>query len=182
MHYEIQKKIIDVIDTGYTDEYGLRELVDNASLTMSTLKISKEKTVMKRFLKEVMKTEGSLAVYGEAQVRKALDLGLVDMLLLSEELRSFRVTLKCPSCGYIVERTMDEKALESFVPPKCSSCNSMEPMVIAEKKDLIDELSDKVETKGGSMQLISKESEEGDSLLRAFNGIAGILRYSVDLQ
>ena len=69
LHYEIQDKIVELFDTGYTDEYGLRELVSAASETMSNLKISQEKTVMKQFLKEVKKTEKSLAVYGELQVR-----------------------------------------------------------------------------------------------------------------
>jgi peptide chain release factor subunit 1 len=181
LHYEIQKKVLDILDTGYTDEFGLRELVEAASQTMSNLKISKEKSAMNRFLKEVMKSEGSLAVYGETQVRKALDLGLVDTLLLSENLRSYRLKLKCQSCEYQQEMTVDEKTMETFVPPKCSMCKTNDSMVIAEKIDLIDELSDKVETKGGTIQLISRESEEGDSLYRAFNGIAGILRYSVDL-
>jgi len=170
-----------VFDTGYTDEYGLRELVSVATETMSSLKISQEKLIMKRFLKEVTKSEGSLAVYGEKQVRKALEMGLVDTLLLSEDLRSYHLTMKCPSCGFQQELTITENALEAFVPPKCSTCNSNELMVIAGKIDLIDELSDMVETKGGKVQLISKESEEGDSLFRAFDGVAGILRYSVDL-
>ena len=41
MHYEIQDKIIDTFDTGYTDEFGLRELVSAASETKTNLKISK---------------------------------------------------------------------------------------------------------------------------------------------
>lgn len=181
-HYEIQKKIIDVFDTGYTDEYGLRELVSTAAESMSNLKISQEKTIMKKFLKEVTKQQGSLAVYGEDHVRQALDMGVVDTLLLSEELRKYRVTITCNSCKYQQQLTLDEKALEAFVPPKCSSCTTMnESMVLTEKIDIIDELSDKAEAKGGKIQLISRESEEGDSLYRAFSGIAGILRYAVDL-
>ncbi|MCK4332996.1 MAG: peptide chain release factor aRF-1, partial [Thermoplasmatales archaeon] len=84
LHYEVQDKILETFDTGYTDEYGLRELVNAASTTMANLKISKEKKIMKQFLKEVKKTEGSLAVYGELQVRKALEMGVVETLLLSE--------------------------------------------------------------------------------------------------
>ena len=181
-HYEIQKKIIDVFDTGYTDEYGLRELVSTAAESMSNLKISQEKTILKKFLKEITKQQGSLAVYGEDHVRQALDMGVVDTLLLSEELRKYRVTITCNSCKYRQQLTLDEKALEAFVPPKCSSCTTMnESMVLTEKIDIIDELSDKAEAKGGKIQLISRESEEGDSLYRAFSGIAGILRYAVDL-
>jgi peptide chain release factor subunit 1 len=181
LHYELQKKIVDVFDTGYTDEYGLRELVATAAEKMADLKIAKEKAVMKRFLKEVMKSEGSLAIYGEKQVRKALDLGVVDTLLLSEGLRIYRVKLKCPSCGYQQEITLDEAKIKEFVSPACSSCNSFEKMIVEEKLDLVDEFSDKVETKGGSIHLVSRESEEGESLYSAFGGMAGILRYSLDI-
>ena len=181
LHYEVQDKIIDTFDTGYTDEFGLRELVSAASETMTDLKISKEKKLMKRFLSEVTKTDKSLAVYGELQLRKALEMGAVDTLLLSENLRKFRIKLKCTSCGYTEERTISEDALEDFSAPDCSKCDSSTSMEIVEKIDLIDELSDLTEKTGGKIEIISLGSEEGDSLYSAFNGIAGILRYPLDL-
>jgi peptide chain release factor subunit 1 len=181
LHYEVQEKIIDTFDTGYTDEYGLKELVSAASETMADLKISKEKKIMKRFLKEVTKTEGSLAVYGEQQIRKALEMSVVDTLLLSENLRKYRVKLKCSSCGYSEMRTISEEALKDFDPPACSKCGNSSLGVMEEKIDLIDELSDLAEKTGCKVELISLGSEEGDSLYSAFNGIAGILRYPVDL-
>ena len=67
---------------------------------MSDLEVAKEKNVMKRFLKEITKGDQSLAIYGEGQVRKALQMGVVDTLLLSENLRKYRLTLKCPVCNY----------------------------------------------------------------------------------
>jgi len=181
LHYEIQKKVIDLFDTGYTDEYGLRELVEAASKTMTNLKISKEKALMKRFLKEVTKTEDSLAVYGEQQVRKALELGVVDTLLLSEGLRSYRVTVKCQSCGYSKQITMNQKTLENYTPPNCEKCQSQDKMIISEKIDLIDEFSDLAESKGGVVEIISQDSEEGETLYSAFNGIAAILRYPLEV-
>lgn len=181
LHYEIQEKIIDIFDTGYTDEFGLKELVSSASETMSNLKISQEKKVMKRFLKEITKTEGSLAVYGEQQVRKALDMGVVDTLLLSESLRKYRVTLSCSSCNYSDQRTLSEDNLKEINLPNCTTCKTPTPMEITEKIDLIDELSDLAEKTGCNVQLISSGSEEGDSLYSAFSGIGGILRYSIDI-
>ncbi len=181
LHYEIQNKIIDTFDTGYTDEFGLKELVSAASETMTDLKISKEKKVMKRFLKEVTKTEKSLAVYGEAQVRKALEMGVVDTLLLSEDLRKYRLKMKCQACDYTKDRTVDEEALNDFSPPTCSKCNTSIQMEAHEKIDLIDEFSDIAEKIGAKVHLISRNSEEGDSLYRAFSGLAGILRYPVDI-
>jgi len=181
LHYEIQKKIIDTFDTGYTDEFGLRELVANAADKMTDLKVSQEKKIMKRFLSEVTKTEKSLAVYGEHQVRKALEMGVVDTLLLSEDLRKYRVTMKCQSCGYSLEKTMSEEAIEEFTPPSCPTCKTSIPLEITKKVDLIDELSDLADRTNATVKLISRNSEEGESLFSAFSGLAGILRYSIEL-
>ena len=181
LHYEVQDKIIDTFDTGYTDEFGLRELVSAASETKTNLKISREKQIMKRFLKEVTKTEGSLAVYGESQVRKALEMGVIDTLLLSENLRKYRIKLQCSGCNYSEMKTISEDDLKDFTEPVCSQCNKGSSMEIVEKIDLIDEMSDLADKTGCKVEIISLGSEEGDSLYSAFNGMAGILRYSVDL-
>jgi peptide chain release factor subunit 1 len=42
-------------------------------------------------------------------------------------------------------------------------------------------LSELAEQTGAKVALISRNSEEGDSLYRAFGGMAAILRYAVDL-
>lgn len=179
LHYEIQKKIVETFDTGYTDEYGLRELVDAASRTRTDLKVSKEKKLMKRFLREITKKEKGLSVYGEDHIRKALEMGAVDILLLSEDLRRYRVTLKCMSCNYKFEKTLKEEDLKDFEPPECKECDSQLQMGLEKKIDLIDELSDLADKTGAEVELISRDSEEGESLYSAFDGIAGILRFSI---
>jgi len=181
LHYEIQDKIIETFDTGYTDEFGLRELVSAASDTMSDLKVSREKKLMKRFLKEVTKSDDSLAMYGEAHIRKALGMGVVDTLLLSENLRRYRIKLECSSCNNAEWRTIKEEDLEDFTPPICDKCNDESEMEVKEKIDLIDELSDLAEQTSCNVEIISAGSEEGDSLYAAFDGIAGILRYPLEL-
>jgi peptide chain release factor subunit 1 len=181
LHYEIQNKVIDLFDTGYTDEFGLRELVSVASETMQDLKIGQEKKVMKRFLREVTKGDNSLAVYGENHVRKALEMGAVDSLLLSEDLRKYRVTLRCPTCSYEEKRTVNEADLEEFEPPMCPKCETPTQMELADKIDIIDELSELAEAASGTVFLISQSSEEGDSLKAAFSGIAAISRYPLDI-
>jgi len=181
LQYSIQDKIIEMFDTGYTDEFGLRELVSKASDTMIDLEIAKEKSAMKKFLKEITKSQNSLAVYGENHIRKALDMGAIDILLLSDNLRKYRIYLKCSNCNYKIEKTIDEDLIEDYTPPKCSKCDTTSTMEIIEKKDLIDELSEKAEQIGCEIILISRNSEEGDSLFSAFNGIAGISRYPLNI-
>jgi len=181
LHYKIQEKILDTFDTGYTDDYGLRELVSAASETMDTLKVAREKKLMKKFLKEVTKADKGLAVYGENQIRKALEIGAVDTLLLSEKLRKYRIKLKCSSCNYSENRTISEDELKEFERPICPKCGNSSFMEIIEKVDLIDEISDLADKISCSVELISPGSEEGDSLFSAFDGIAGILRYPLDV-
>ena len=78
-------------------------------------------------------------------------------------------------------RTIDEETLEDFSSTTCPKCGTSDSMDLEDKVDLVDELSDLAEKTGCSVELISRDSEEGDSLYSAFNGIAGILRYHVDL-
>lgn len=181
LHYTIQDKIIDIFDTGYTDEFGLRELVSKASETMMDLEIAKEKSAMKIFLKEITKKEKSLSIYGEEEIRKALDMGAVDILLISDNLRKYRITLKCTNCDSIEYVTIARDEIEEYNPPKCNNCKSSNIMEIVERKDIIDELSEKIEKTGGKVLLISRNSEEGESLYSAFSGIAGILRYPLEI-
>ena len=179
LHYEIKNKIIDIIDTGYTDESGLRELVMKISEKMHDLKISQEKRVMRRFLKDITKKKKSLAIYGENEVRKALEMGALDILLISEGLDRYRVKLVCESCGYEEERTIETIEMKKMEnnPPKCRKCGGN--MVIKGKSEIVEELSKKAREKGTKVELISTDSEEGSTLLSTFGGIAGILRFEI---
>ena len=172
LDYRVQKKIIGVYDTGYTDEYGLKEVINNASDDLEEMDIIKEKRIMKRFLEEVRNDRG-LAIYGEKEVRKALEQGAVDTLLLSDALRQYKVEVNCPSCGH--NEKMIVKDVENIKCPECSS-----PMVVKEKHDIIEEYAEMAEQTSTKVEIISRETDEGETLLKAFGGIAGILRYRIE--
>ncbi len=171
LHHEIQKKIVDTFDTGYTDEYGLKELVEKAKDSLHELDLMREKELMQRLLEEIRKADGGLSTYGEDQVRQALQMGAVDILLLSEGLRKRRVTFQC-SCGQAGEVTVDKDE-----DVKCSRCPGSSPEII-ESKDLIDSFYEEAEKVGTTVELLSVDSEEGEMLSKAFGGIAAILRFS----
>jgi peptide chain release factor subunit 1 len=94
----LRKKIGAVLDCGYTDEYGIKELADKAGEVIANLELTKEKTIVQRFLSELVKERG-LAISGEEEVRRALESGTADTLLVSEALRKYRVRVKCGGCG-----------------------------------------------------------------------------------
>ncbi len=179
LHHEVQQSIVDTFDTGYTDEYGLRDLVHNAQDTLRQMGLMEEKDLMQRFLKEVSKPSAGLSAYGEDHVRQAVQLGAVDTLILSENLRRVRGTIHCPSCGWEQDVTVEKrKELDEHV-DACPECESATE--IAEMEDLVEELTAKAEDMGGSVEIVSPESEEGELLWNAFGGVAAILRFELDL-
>ncbi len=174
VHHELRKKVIATfVDTGYTDEYGLRELVEKAKEILSGIDLMREKNLVQRLFEEIRKEEGGLAVYGEDQVRHALQLGALDILLISEGLRKIRLQLKCESGDWEGEKTVAD---EAAVPPCPQDGKNL---TVIGKRDIIEEFNTLAGNKGTRVELISKESEEGQLMLRAFGGIAGILRYRV---
>jgi len=171
LHHELLKKVIDTFDTGYTDEYGLKELVERAKDKLLDMDLMREKRLISRLLEEIRKDDAGLATYGENQVREAIQLGAVDTLLLSEGLRKKRYTVECPSCGWNETVTADQ-------PPesrRCPSCGAV--TTINDGVDLVDDFYDLTEAMGTKIELISPDSEEGEMLLKAFGGVAAILRY-----
>lgn len=176
LHHELMKKVIKpFFDTGYTDEYGLKELVEKASEVLADLDLMKEKKLVQRFLNEVRKPDGGLAVYGEKEVRASLENGYLDTLLISEGNKKMRVSLTCKYCGYKEEKTVPEELV-----PRSASCPKCNAVLEIKTTDIVEEISQIAENFGTKVEIISEESEEGKMLLNAFGGIAGILRYAVN--
>jgi len=171
LHHELKKKVIETFDVGYTDEYGLRELVENASSALSNIDLMREKRLMQRLMREIIKEQG-LSTYGEDEIRKSLAMGAVEILLLSEGLRKYRIKIRCPSCGYTEEKTVDDK---NFELDNCKKCSA--PLIVDEPLDVVEELSKKAEKTGAKVELVSTDSAEGETLLKAFGGVAAILRF-----
>jgi peptide chain release factor subunit 1 len=177
LHHEVQKRVIGLFDVTYTNESGLSELVDAASDALRGVEVMKEKTAMERFFKELVKEHG-LAAYGEESVRKNLELGSVDLLLLSERLRRSRVKISCQSCNYSREETVEIEPGSSMAEidlGACPECSA--PLYIEEETDIIDELTELADSSGSDVMIISDDFEEGAMLYNAFGGFAAILRY-----
>lgn len=174
MHYEIKDKVITTVDTSYTGEFGIREVIDKSMDVLTEIDIMREKKLVQRFLKELISEDG-LASYGEADVRKNLEMGAVEILLLSEGIKSNRETYECPACSCVQEKTV--KNVDESDEMKCPECG--ERMKESKAKDIIDDFVDMAEEVGSEVEIISTETEEGMQLLRAFGGFAAILRYRV---
>ncbi len=173
-HHEIKKLIREpFFDVGYSNESGLRELIQRAGGLMDQIELDVERKIVDSFLREVMQAHPK-ATYGEVMIRSALEQGAVDRLLLSENITDRRVSWICKSCGEEWEAT--QKRHSEL--PVCKSCSSDDIKENQQKSmDLIDELTIIAGRTSASVTLVSMDTEEGATLYEAFGGIAALLRY-----
>ena len=179
LNYQLKNKIIDVVDTAYVEEQGVKEVVEKAPEIMRKVRYIEEKQIMQQFLYEVGHDTG-LITYGEGEVRRALESGAVKTLILSEGSDLLRVAVKCSACGYQEQQTVKSVALGNFeqglVGKPCPKCKAPS-LSLVDKQDLIDDLAQMAEYSNVQIEMISIETEEGQMLLKAFGGIAAILRF-----
>jgi len=176
LHHEVQKRILGLFDVAYTNESGLSELVDNAQDALKGQEIVREKALMTRFLQEVVKENGN-AAYGEESVRKNLETGSVDILLLSSRLRKARVTIRCANCAYQREITIARGPANEPASLEVGGCPTCSAPLGKEEVDLLEELTHLAVRSGGTVEIISDDFEEGSILYNAFGGVAALLRF-----
>lgn len=87
--WNYQHKLLGVVDTGYTDEYGLRELLVKSESLIKEQEAVKERILIERFVKEI--SHDGLAIYGENEVRKAIESKQAQIVLLSEGLTDKKI-------------------------------------------------------------------------------------------
>lgn len=85
LHYELKKKIVAVKDITYTDESGVRELVNEATEDIKDVEATEHRKHLQRFMK-LLVTDSGMVSYGLKEVENAMDLGAVETLLLSQNL------------------------------------------------------------------------------------------------
>lgn len=80
---KLREKIISRQDLGYTDEQGLKFLVEASKDVLSSQGITQEKKLLNKFF-ETLGEKPGFAIYKEEDIRKALEYGAVDTLIVSE--------------------------------------------------------------------------------------------------
>lgn len=184
LNYQLKNKIIDVIDTAYVEEQGVKEVVEKAPEVMKKVRYIEERKIIQQFLYEVGHDTGKIT-YGEEEVRRALENGAVNILLLSEGLEMTRITVKCSACDYQEQHTVKNKTMQEFEQsltgkacPKCSATS----LSITDKEDVVDDFARLAEYTNTQVEIISTETEEGQMLKNSFGGVAAILRFKLHEQ
>lgn len=181
LNYQLKNKILDIVDTAYVEEQGVKEVMEKAPEIMHKVRYIEEKEIMQKFLYEVGHDTGMIT-YGEAEVRRLLQSGAVRTLLISEDLDLVRVAIKCGACNYEEQHTVKGKETADFEKSltgrACSACKAPS-FTIVDKKDVVDDFAELAELSNTDVEVISAETEEGQMLKNAFGGLAAILRFKM---
>jgi peptide chain release factor subunit 1 len=176
LHYTFRDEV-HIVDISYSGEEGVREAIRKAEDFLRELRLVEEQKLVRKFMDEITK-ENSRVVYGEKEVLRALRSGMLELLLLSEELEKYRIKVRCVNCGAEYEHTLGEEEKISRLPEilakPCEKCGQ-KVLQISEEQPLVDFYIEEAERAGVKVELISSEHEEG-AMLKSIGGVAGFLK------
>ncbi len=179
LQYQLKEKILATIDTSYTGEQGVEEIINKSQEILKGVRYLEEKKLVQKFLYEIGHETG-LGIYGETPVRKFLNSGIVDLLLVSEKMNVLHVFTKCKNCSNLDDSLIPQANLVKFeqdlMSTPCKKCNAT-ALYVENSVDLVDELIEIAEKQSAKIAIISTETDEGVMLKDSFGGIAAILRY-----
>jgi peptide chain release factor subunit 1 len=170
LDYRIKNKVLGILDISYTDESGIRELIQKSGELLKNTELIKEKKTVEKFLEEVAK-EG-LATYGEKEVEKKLEEGKVGLLLISEGVEWRVAKMLCN--GKVITQTIKEGNMD-LSKTKCP--DGSVPEETLEEIDYLDYMLEKSHEVGSKTIVISMDTEEGKQFFQSFGGIGAMLRY-----
>ncbi|MGI0141493.1 MAG: peptide chain release factor aRF-1 [Candidatus Micrarchaeales archaeon] len=205
LNYQI--KVLGVYNTGYTDDYGLHELVEQAKELLQEQEASKERVIIERFMQEVAKN--GLAVHGYSDTRDVVESKKADMVIINKDMdlyEEFRKNSQEQSVIVVYKVDRSDAKVPVFaedittgaknptiveIAREINKVSSAEPKdaialykrlvdlcpIMQEQRDAIEEIIKKAQENGVEIEFVSGESSFGKQFLMGFSGIGAILRY-----
>ena len=173
--HRLRKNLIGIIDTSYTDESGIREIVQKADEVLKDADIVREKQIVQKLFEAIVKND--LGAYGQKEVEEVLAMGKAASLLISEALEWKVYKFHCESCGNDEEIVVKEPEKFNSLKYKCAKCENSKQFEVTEEIDYADWLIEKAHATGAETHIISTDTPEGEQFYRGFGGVGAILRY-----
>ncbi len=179
LDYRLQNNIISTLDTSYTGDEGIREIIDkiNDQGIMSEFRLMEEKKLVKKFMSEVHSGKG-LGIYGLQDVVNNLKSGITDLIIVTDDIDIVRLEIICKKCNNIIEKITDKEHIietkQNLISKPCPNCSSMDYLI--KEKDIIDYLEELSALSGCRLEIISSKTEEGNQL-QSLGKIGALLRF-----
>ncbi len=179
LDYRLQKSVIASLDTSYSGEEGVRELIEKAQKEgiLQEYRVMEEKQLIKKFMTEVHSGRG-LGIYGVNDVVKALESGIADLVIVTDDVTYIKLEIRCKSCKntqtIIVDRSQVIATKQEWLSKQCPSCHGSDLEVI--DQDIVEYMNELAIKTGCKLEVISGKTEEG-SQLASLGKMGAVLRY-----
>jgi len=179
LDYRLQNHVISTLDTSYSGDEGVREIIDKIQEqgVMTEYRLMEEKKIMKKFMSEVYSGKG-LGIYGIFDTIKSLQQGFVDTIIVTDNITTLKVDIKCNRCGNIQERFIEKHSIPSvrqeLLSIQCPVCKAVDSEI--NERDIVDYLEELAMMTGTKLEVISGKTEEG-AQLASLGKIGAVLRF-----
>jgi len=164
----LKTRIIDVVDVAYGGMQGLQQAIELSSESLGRLKLLDEQKVLSKFFDEIAKDGRNLYCFGAREIEQALHASVVSTLIVWDQLKTFRHTIKV---GEDKERVVySEKA-------RLSPSDFAAPFELVDSVPLLEYLLDAYSKFGAKLELVSDQSGSGSQFVKGFGGVGALLRY-----
>ncbi|HRS43001.1 MAG TPA: peptide chain release factor aRF-1 [Candidatus Diapherotrites archaeon] len=175
LDYRLKNMILGTLDTSYTDESGIKEMLDKSGEILKDASIIKERQLVNKFIEKVA-TNG-LATYGYNEVIESIMQGKAEVVIVSEGLEWSVYKYQCTSCNQFTPKVIRDKNKQITSSVLCQYCESSTNEEEVEIADLYEYLVEISYNYGTKVVLVSIETPEGNQFLNTFGGLGAFLRY-----
>ena len=179
LDYRLHKVIIATLDTSYSGEEGVREILDKARRegVLQEYRLMEEKQIMDKFMTEVHSGKG-LGIYGIYDVVKAAKNGVADLVMVTDDITYVKLEFRCKVCKNVQEKVVQRSEVmatkQQYLSKQCPSCGATDFDVI--ERDIVEYLEELATMTGSKLEVISGRTEEGTQLT-SLGSSGAILRY-----
>ena len=169
--------VMKVVDISYGGELGFNQAIELSQDALKNVKFIHEKKILEKFYEEIAKDSGKY-VFGIKDTMEAIENGVVDILIIWENIDFIRLTLKDNKSQIRVETVSSRKVIGQKYKPDDSDVE----YEIVENISLSEWLLDNYKKYVSQLEIVTDKTSEGNQFVKGFGGIGGILRYKLEQQ
>ena len=167
--------VMKVVDISYGGELGFNQAIELSQDALKNVKFIHEKKILEKFYEEIAKDSGKY-VFGIKDTMEAIENGVVDVLIIWENIDFIRLTLKDNKNQIKVENVSSRKVIGQKYKPDDSDVE----YEIVENISLSEWLLDNYKKYVSQLEIVTDKTSEGNQFVKGFGGIGGILRYKLE--
>ena len=167
--------VMKVVDISYGGELGFNQAIELSQDALKNVKFIHEKKILEKFYEEIAKDSGKY-VFGIKDTMEAIENGVVDILIIWENIDFIRLTLKDNKNQIRVETVSSRKVIGQKYKPDDSDIE----YEIVENMSLSEWLLDNYKKYVSQLEIVTDKTSEGNQFVKGFGGIGGILRYKLE--